>query len=523
MKRLFFLCSLAFFCLVSKAQFTQLSEGPVFSDTLAGFSKILQMKNYSTVYLHINFEQGLNVQVYEPKYRNKTETNIEPAYGKLRAGNIEGIFEINGDAIVMISNTTENSIVLYRLIIDGTTGKLKEEKEIASLNIYSVKKTDKDFAKPGIHVRKDPDSENYAVVVTNNFVSDTTKRAEVILFGSDNKEMKRGAYASSTEKYRYLQFVDMAVLGTDKVVVFLYGYNLKERNEKEGELICLDLDKNTKNLGFIELNFSNDLVVDRGITRYDPKTQRLLLLMTARVKSESGKLHSYLGFINPVNRMIESNTKLPGEKLQNRFEDVFGKDAEFTAVPQNLFINPDRTYTIIFEEMESVKKDSSGRTTLKNITIASFDNEPELKSCYFIPMNHTVADVALPAFFQADREFTGQQFLQNNQYKSSVYLSDGHKSYLVFNDIQNNALVSAGDKVAQFSDIKTADAFFCLVEGKMSIPKRQYVFGKPADNKDHKAGVFTVYDFDKANGVLVTLKPETEGQHPGVKLVWLQP
>jgi len=523
MKRLFFLCSLVFFCLVSNAQFTQLAEGPVFSDTLAGFSKILQMKNYSTMYLHINFEQGLNVQVYEPRYRNKTETNIEPAYGKLKTGNVESVFETNGDAVVMISNATENSIILYRLIIDGTTGKLKEEKQIASLNIYSVKKSDKDFAKPGIHVRKDANSENYAVVVTNNFVSDTTKRVEVILFGNDNNEIKRAYYSSSTEKYKYLQFVDMAVLGTDKVVVLLYGYNLKERNEKEGELIYVDLDKNSKNLGFIELNFSNDLVVDRGITRYDPKTQRLLLLITAKVKSESGKLHSYLGFINPANRMMESNTLLPGKSLQNKFEAVYGKDAEFTGIPQNLYVNSDMTYTIIFEEMESVKKDSSGRTSLKNITIASFDNEPELKSSYFIPMNHAVADVALPAFYQSDREFSGQQFLQNNQYKSNVYLSDGHRSFLVFNDIQDNALVSAGDKVVPFSDIKTADAFFCLVEGKMPIPKRQYIFGKPANNNDHKAAVFTVYDFDKANGVLVTLKPETEGQHPGVKLVWLQP
>lgn len=523
MKRLSFLCFFALFCLVANAQFYQVAEGPVFSDTLAGFSKILQMKNYSTIYLHINFEQGLNVQVYEPKYRNKTETNIEPAYGKLKAGNLEGIFEANGDAVVMISSTVDNSIALYRLIIDGTTGKLKEEKQIASLNIYSVKKSDKDFAKPGIHVRKDPDSENYAVVVTNSFVSDTTKRIEVILYGSDNNEIKRSYYSSSTEKYKYLQFVDMAVLGKDKVVVLLYGYNLKEKNEKEGELIYVDLDKTTKNLGFIELNFSNDLVVDAGITRYDPKTQRLLLLITAKVKSESGKLHSYLGFINPANRMLESNNVLPGKLLQNKYEDVFGKDAEFTGIPQNLFVNPDRTYTIIFEDMESKKKDSTGHTLLKNITIASFDNEPELKSSYFVPMNHYVTDVALPAFYQSDREFTGQEFLKYNQYKSNVYITDGHKSYLVFNDTQNNALVSAGDKVAQFSDIKTADAFFCSIEGKMSIPKRQYVFGKPVDNNDHKTGVFTVYDYDKANAVLVTLKSERAGEHPGVKLVWLQP
>ena len=59
---------------------------------------------------------------------------------------------------------------------------------------------------------------------------------------------------------------------------------------------------------------------------------------------------------------------------------------------------------------------------------------------------------------------------------------------------------------------------------KLPIPKRQYMFGKPADNYSHKAGVFTVYDYDKANNLLITLKVDKEdSQHPGVRLVWLQP
>ena len=471
MKRLSFFCLLILFCSFANAQFVQVAEGPTFSDTIPGFSKILLMKNFSTIYFHINFDLGIDVQVYEPKYKVKTENNIEPAYGKLKAGKIENIFETNGDAVVMISNTLENAIVLYRLIIDGTTGKLKEEKQIASLNIYNAKRSSKNLAEPGIHVRKDPESENYAVISTDNFTSDTSKRIEIALYGNDNKEIKRASYSAAVEKYKYLQFIDMAVIGTDKVVALLYGYNLKDKDEKEGELIYTDLNKTDKNLGFIELNFSNDLIVERGIIRYDSKEKRLILLSADNVKSESGKPSAYLGFINPSNRMLVSNKKIPDANLEKKFAAVFGNDAEFTAIPQNLYINGNRTYTVLLEEMDVKGKDSTAHTSLKNITIATYDVDMELKSSYFIPMNHYVTDIALPAFYQADRQITGENFYKSNQFKSNVYLSDGHTSFLIFNDTQNNALAAAGDKIVPFTDAKTADAFVCSIDGKTAYSK----------------------------------------------------
>ena len=127
MKRLSFFCLLILFCSLAHAQFVQIAEGPVFPDPIPGVSKILQMKNGSTMFLHINPDTAWNIHVYEAQYKAKTETYIEPAYAKLKSGNVEGIFEIKGDAVIMISNVDENTMTVYRLIIDGTTGKLKED------------------------------------------------------------------------------------------------------------------------------------------------------------------------------------------------------------------------------------------------------------------------------------------------------------------------------------------------------------------------------------------------------------
>jgi hypothetical protein len=93
----------------------------------------------------------------------------------------------------------------------------------------------------------------------------------------------------------------------------------------------------------------------------------------------------------------------------------------------------------------------------------------------------------------------------------------------LFNNTESNGQAGENGKIATLTDVKYADAFFYHLEGNSVVPKRQYVFGKPSGNEDHKPALFTVFDYDKANNIFVTLKVEKEGSHPGVKLVWLQP
>ena len=436
----------------------------------------------------------------------------------MKAGHVEGIFEIKGDAVVIISDAAENAMMLYRLIIDGTTGKLKEEKLIGSLKMNTDKKDSK-AVQPTLHVSKDPLSENYAVAMINRFVSDTSKRIEIILYGTNNAETNRAYYSSPVEKYKYLQYVDMAVTGADKVAALIYGYNIKDKNEKEGELIFASLDKGVKAVVINDMNLSNDLVIENGITRYDPQTKRMLILSTAKVNSEAGATKAYLGFIDPVTKNLLTNTVVPGEKLKNKYAEVFGKGSDYTAVPQNMFLNNDGTITVIFEEMESLTEKNITAQSVRNIAVATYDNEVELKSVYFIPVDHYVSGIPVQSFYQSEREIAGQQFLKDNQYKTGLYISDGHNSFVLLNDAEQ----PANDKITRLKDIKDADAYYYQLAGKGSVPKRQYVFGKPVTKDFRKTAVFSVYDYDKANNLLVILKTEKEDAHPGVKLVWLQP
>jgi len=413
------------------------------------------------------------------------------------------------------------------LIIDGKTGKLKEEKQIAS-----VKKTapQKGIAVSltQLSVRKDPNSENYAVAMFKSFESDTSKRIEVILFGNDNREINRGFYSSKTEKYKYLQYMDMAVIGTDKVAMLLYGYNIKPSNEKSGELIFATLDKGARSVVINELDLSNDLLPENGIARYDSETKRILFLSTAKAKAESNKLNMYIGFIDPEGRKLISNSVInAGEKVNAKYTELSGKKTGYPGMPQNLFLNSDGSYTIVYEEMEQVKEsDTASHTLLKNTAVATYDKDGQVTGSYLIPLDQYVSNVSMMPFYQSARDITGQQFSENNQYKSSTYISDGHTSFLVFNDTDANTEAATTGKAESFKEIKDADGFYCSLVGNDIVPGRGYVFGKPATisgQVQHKAGLFTVYAYDKANNIFIVLKQDKDPLHPGVKLVWLEP
>lgn len=160
--------------------------------------------------------------------RVKTETRFIPAKLKLSSGKVEGILETNGNVVILISETGDNETALYRLVVDGKLAILKQEEKIATVKKIALKnekiKSLVDSL-PELAVSKDVAGEYYAVALFNNNLNDTSKRIEIILYGNDNKEINRASYSAKKEKFKNLQYIDMAVIGPDRVAALFYGYN----------------------------------------------------------------------------------------------------------------------------------------------------------------------------------------------------------------------------------------------------------------------------------------------------------
>ncbi|WDZ99787.1 hypothetical protein [Mucilaginibacter sp. SJ] len=103
MKKTALLVALMLLCGITlQAQFKPLAEGATFEEPEEGFAKILQLKNGNTMFIHITYKKGINVRMYNASYQEIAVTHVDPSYGKLDHGSIEAVFELAGNAVLMI-------------------------------------------------------------------------------------------------------------------------------------------------------------------------------------------------------------------------------------------------------------------------------------------------------------------------------------------------------------------------------------------------------------------------------------
>jgi hypothetical protein len=445
----------------------------------------------------------------------------------LKSGSVEGVFEINGDIILMISEVDDKVPVLNRLIIDGKAGTLKEEKKIAELKRVNL---GQGYAAlfgnvpiPDFFIRKDPSSDNYALCMFNSFASDRNKRIEIVHYGADHKELSTAYYSSPDNKFKYMNYIDMAVIGKEKVSVLAFAYNTASSGGKESELVLANLDQGAKEVTLNELRFSQDKTIDYGITRYNPVTKKLILLATAKANKRGSMYETLIAYVDPFTRKLEKVVSPYPKQASEKSIELFGRKASYTGMPQNLFINNDGSFSVVYEEITVISTDKITNTNLDNIAVSLFDVQGKEIKSYFIPKSHRLNSTYLRPLYHSVREGTAHYSYGGNQFKSFAYLSGNNKSYLLFNDIERNGESQLKGKITTISGVGECDGFYFNITGNNVLPQREFVFGKTDDKRDHNLGLFAISDYDKANNVYVTLKLEKEGRRKGVKLVWLQP
>jgi hypothetical protein len=532
MKRVSVLLCLILVYFATDAQFKTIAAGPLFQEPEKGYAKILQLKNGNTLFVHITYKDGIEVQVYNAEHKQKSFKTITPRYGNLKRALIEGIFEIQENVVLFIAEGEGRTPVLNRLIIDGNTGALKEEEKIAELNKAGL---GQGYAilfgrvpSPDFFIRKDPSSDNYALVMLNSFESDRNKRLQIVFYGSDHKEISRAYYNSPEDKYKYMNYLDMAVIGKEKVSVLAYAYNTRASGGKESELVLATLDAGARNVTLDELDFTKDMVINGGITRFNPVSKTIVLLAAAKAEKRSNEYVSFLATIDPYKRKLISNTIVYPEQANEKNMDLFGKKHPYTGMPQNLFINNDGSYSIVYQEIINYIQEhgdgtSSTYTDLENLAVSKYDAAGKETASYLVPMSQRVFKSFLHTFYHSKREGTAQFLDEGGQYKSFAYLDGKDKSYILINDIEENSESLKKGKLTRIQGVKECDGVYVEISGNEVLPERRFVFGKPENKHEHDLGLFAVSDYDREHNVYVTLKLEREGRGKNVQLIWLQP
>jgi hypothetical protein len=520
------LLALLFYSTLS-AQFKLLGESQVFEENENGQGRILLMKDKSTVFFQTT-KKMVEIRIYDAKFKQKVVRQLEPEFFQKKRWEIESIFEVSGNVVLMVNLAEDKTPKLIRVIIDGKKGNIIEEKQVAELlrmsylDAYAMAYGG--VPVPDFFVRKDPYSDNYVVAMLNSKESDRNKRIEIIWFGADNKEINHAYYASPENKYKYMEYVDMAVVGTDLVSILVKAYNTRSSGGEESELLLGKLVSGSKDITASGLEFSKDMVVNGGIVRYNKVTKRLILLSAMREKRKSKGYIPFLAYVNPADNKVEFSGEAFPTQASLKSVEIFGKKQEFTGMPQNIYINDDGSFAIAYEEIIiNVGKYNTYTSYLGNLAIANYSIIGSETGSYFIPKSHTLQNVYVGSFYKSETEGKTSAFRFGNQYKKFAYLDGAKKTYLLFNDIERNAESVKKGKITSILGVGECDGYYFDISGDDVMPERKYVFGKPEEKKMHNLAIFGMSDYNREQDIFVTLKLENDRGDKGVKLVWLQP
>ncbi|SFD46136.1 hypothetical protein SAMN05518672_10241 [Chitinophaga sp. CF118] len=533
MRTLSLLFIFTLFQVLTFAQFNVIAEGPLFEEPESGYARILQMKNGNTLCLYISQEETIDVSIYGADHMRKVQKHLKPALGKSRGFRINSIFEIAGEAVLFISEINDKHPALYRVQIDGNTGELKNEDKIAEADRYSSKfrsiipefRPDSSF-----FIRKDPNSDYYGLVILHRNDNSAGKRAiEVVLYDSMHKEVNKNFYVPPFQHYRYFDYLDMAVMGGEKLSIIGFAYDQVAEDYKDGHLVISNLDKGIDHMIANDVPVRDGQIVDSACVKFNPLTKKLLLLGASHAQgTRKEQYDGFLAILDPYTQKVDKEVNIYPEKVNTRKKELFGQKQAFTGMPQQLFIEDDGGFSIAYEELTHsvITSLNSGPYVycfMNSAAIALFDVTGKEISSSLIPKSQVMRELEVSSFYLSERINSAQKLAKGDQYKSFMFLDGKEKKYALLNDVEDNAESIKKGHITTIRALGECNGFYYSLDGSNVLPERNFIFGKPAKENFSNLALFTVSDYDRENNIFITLKVERRGKQRNARLVWLKP
>ncbi len=534
------------------------AESVSFKEPESGWLKLLQLKNGNTILLHLGFKRNATVKIFDPRHELIAETRLKLDAGRngnLKKAVVEAVHEIDGNMVVFIQNYPRKTPTLYRFVIDGQSGKLLKEEVVGKLSALHMGSA---FAlgfghadMPDFLVKKDPNSDHYAVAMFNSFESDRNKRVELVLYNGKHQQVSRAYYKCPDNTFKYMVPLDMLVDKNMGVYAVARAYNTRSQGGTTDKTVIATLPNNASEVQTHILKGTGNKPITQARLLHDATPGKLALLT---VTNNSYVYNTNLRLIDTDSFKTEKNLALKFSKPKQQYNSVFPKkkNKSFQGIPVDFYTNSNNTYTIVWEEIFTAvkethrvgvgsnassvssyrrvpaatsdelgsKRPAGGRTGLGSVAVSLFDTTGAEKEGYFVPKDYRIYGTMLPSMYHNDRKDKAALLYQGNQYKYFHYLHKEDSGYLLFNDVAENLDLIKKGKLQGITGISASDAYIAKLES--GAQTRSMAFGAAASKKMHQFALFAVSDYNTASNTLATVKMEKKGGATKARVVWMK-
>ncbi|MBS1749514.1 MAG: hypothetical protein JST63_06400 [Bacteroidetes bacterium] len=511
------------------AQFKVIGEATPFEEYTNGYGKFLILKNGNTVFC-TQYREKLNIKIFSPAHKLVKDIAPNVAAFNQDAVFVKAIFEVNNEIVLLIISRDKRTRILSRVVINGSTGVVKEDKELTRLDDERIL-LGKTYAALAIEeffwVHKDPYSDQYAVVAEPSGNRESKPKLECIWYGGNHKEITRATFSVPQENFDFVQYLDMVIVGDRQLTMLVKSGEINKKN-KIIHFYIATLQKNQQSFAITSpnipasLELSNDLFVQSAMIKQNPVAEKFIMLTNYTSEKEEGYI-PLITYINVATNKIEYTGLAIPEKAIQASASIFGDKKAFSGLPQDIIIADDGRFTVILEEKTNISSDRSFSVALGNLAIINYDMLGGNRGSYFIPKSQVLGGYLLKEFYMHKKELEPTLFLNGNQYKRTIYIEGKSDFYTLFNDIEKNEKKMKDGKLSTIAGVGEIDGFSYRIEGAEPVPSRKPVFGLTGKKSHHYLGSFSTSAYDKNTNQLATIRLEINGSSKNMQVVWLEP
>jgi len=519
------------------AQVPVVTLGPDFTEPGDGWDKLMQLKNGNTIYLHFAKKEGLVVNMYNANHELAVTDTVHTQLwnaGDLESTEIDGIFEINGQPVIFLQQLVKYNPVMYRLVLDGETGKLLREDKLGELSTVQHRSVfvDDNLATHDIYVEKDPNSDYYAVAMFTGAAIQKNdsihERIQVLHFSPAHEVINRGWFYLTDTSYSYFSYINMAVQGRERVYLGTVGFNAKRKvNDAGPKVLFSTLPVDATTFTHQVLDYTAGYGNVGGEIQVAAAEVRMLLYVPSRLKDGSSGV--IMNTFNETTGKLKKHVMLSFPELSRNVQQNLNYKEDYKGAPQRLLLNEDGSSTLLMESLSFYKQGNTQvnklHTTLGDIGITQLDADGKENTTMAVSKYQVITGVCEP--FQLQRRSKSEWVFRNkiaalntNTWLSYDYIPGQEMAFVLFNDYLQYLDTGGQDKVRKPLKFAVDANFVCyrFYKGKM---ERLYLFGMPEVTKGY-ACMMGAADYNAKTHQYATVLVSRKGLEKKANIAWIK-
>jgi hypothetical protein len=488
-----------------------------------GYSKIELLKNGNTAMFQVD-PDGMFITLYNPAKKKIYDGSIKMTVSqeKITRFRVGGFFKIENELVVMLTGYPDKKPTLYRFIIDGTTGALKKEEKLLELPAlgkgagYAIEYGG--VAEPGFYVKKDPNSDYYAILLFDSFASESNKRIEIAHYSPKHEQINRAFFTSPNGEFKYLSYMDIYVNADKYIMLSSFVYNTKSSGGEKSFLYVSKLAKGSTAFVNKELPYTKYFTRCTSSFDLDKKTGIVYHSLRTYLPNESKSGMEVYEFliqaVNPDKMELGILFNPPLDKAKADYSAKIKnkkKDRGFAGLQQNYLIDQSGSFVVLNGMTALTSSSGIYSTDFEDMAFTSMTLEGKEKYGFAIPyLDHLGGSNFKLDAYRSDRKSVGYTNWNSFGYGSFVDVVPMTKyNYVLMNNFPK-------DKGALADTEPTEGTVAYKIDNQTGAYTKLSLFGASNESMKNKEGLFATSDFNKQTGAYVTMiVGEVNGKRTG--------